>query len=289
MSDRDPLALAAEVESLANGLQALPPSPAREQAERLVAALASFYGAGLARMLEIVRQERGPDATLHRFSSDPLVVSLLSLHDLQPAASNLIQIMRPSTGHDADRAAVRQERCELCGTLVAAVHAHVVDTARRQLLCACATCSTVGGRYPLVPSRYVHTPDMTMTPEEWDTLGVPVGVAFFVRSSALDRVVACYPGPAGVAESLLSLDTWPDMAASRPWMRDVAADVEALLVRRFAGEYRFFIVPIDACYELAGRIRNGWTGLSGGALIDAEIDRFFQSVVDRARGTEAVA
>jgi hypothetical protein len=58
-------------------------------------------------------------------------------------------------------------------------------------------------------------------------------------------------------------------------MRAMAPDVEALLVRRTHEARDCFIVPIDACYELAGRIRRRWTGFGGGPDVRVEIDSFF--------------
>jgi hypothetical protein len=45
----------------------------------------SLYGAGLSRMLDVVRTEGGgPPAVLDRLAADPLLASLLVLHDLHP-------------------------------------------------------------------------------------------------------------------------------------------------------------------------------------------------------------
>jgi hypothetical protein len=40
-------------------------------------------------------------------------------------------------------------------------------------------------------------------------------------------------------------------------------------------------VPIDACYELVGRIRTHWKGLDGGDDVRTEMDRFFAALRDR--------
>jgi hypothetical protein len=113
-----------------------------------------------------------------------------------------------------------------------------------------------------------------------------VGIAFFFFNTSLDRTVAFYPSPAGATESLLSLETWDELARTNPLLTTFAADVEALLVRSVQrrGGFECYIVPIDACYELVGRIRRRWKGFDGGEDAWTEIDAFFAEV--RARSTE---
>jgi hypothetical protein len=47
----------------------------------------------------------------------------------------------------------------------------------------------------------------------------------------------------------------------------------------------YFIVPIDACYELAGRMRMLWRGFDGGTEARASIGEFLAGVQARARDT----
>lgn len=180
-----------------------------------------------------------------------------------------------------------QEQCELCGGALVAQHRHLVDAAARRLVCACDACITLrqganmdheAGRLRPLPARYVHCPSMTISPAQWDTLDIPVDLAFVFVNSSAGRPVACYPGPAGAIESALSLAAWSSLAESNPWIGSLAPDVEALLVRRVTGEYRCFIVPIDRCYELAGRIRGAWSGIGGGDDVRLLIDRFFDEI-----------
>ncbi|HEY2064504.1 MAG TPA: hypothetical protein VGG84_00985 [Gemmatimonadaceae bacterium] len=64
---------------------------AREKANELVQLLMRFYGDGLARVLEIVDEESSEDARrlFGKFESDPLVASLLILHDLHPVSAEV--------------------------------------------------------------------------------------------------------------------------------------------------------------------------------------------------------
>jgi hypothetical protein len=61
----------------------------REKANELVQLLMRFYGRGLARVLEIVDEESAEDARrlFGKFEDDPLVASLLVLHDLHPVSA----------------------------------------------------------------------------------------------------------------------------------------------------------------------------------------------------------
>jgi len=182
-------------------------------------------------------------------------------------------------------------RCELCATPIAEPHAHVFNVVERTVLCACRACGLLfatpcaaGGHLRLVPDRCVaigHTGGPA-----WDQLDVPVGVAFFFFNSALQRVAAMYPSPAGAVESTLPLEAWADMVAAAPVLQTLESDVEALLVRRTRGRHESFIVPIDLCYELVGLVRRHWKGFDGGEDAAREIDSFFARVGARCPAQE---
>lgn len=123
---------------------------------------------------------------------------------------------------------------------------------------------------------------MTISDEQWDALAIPVDLAFFFFDTHLGRIVCFYPGPAGATESRLPLDAWSMLEQANPWIQTIARDVEALLVRRRGGEYSCFIVPVDVCYELVGRIRSHWTGLSGGERVRNEVDGLFASILQKS-------
>jgi hypothetical protein len=64
----------------------------------------------------------------------------------------------------------------------------------------------------------------------------------------------------------------------------MAPDVEAILISRGDdGTTEHFLVPIDACYELAGRMRLHWRGFDGGAEARQSIAEFLGDVRSRAR------
>jgi hypothetical protein len=87
----------------------------------------------------------------------------------------------------------------------------------------------------------------------------------------------------GPTESLLKLSTWQELAESNPEIKEMVADVEALLVNRARGARQHFLVPIDDCYRLVGLLRSHWRGLSGGQEVWEEIGRFFEALQARAR------
>ena len=183
------------------------------------------------------------------------------------------------------------ERCELCGEPVPDEHGHLVDLQARSLLCACRGCYLLftpegagGGHFKAVPDRFMAFPDLTLTASQWEALQIPVSVAFFFVNSALGRVAAFYPGPAGATESLLPLDVWDDVVADHPDLATLLPDVEAVLVRADpeGGPAEVYLVPIDACYELVGHLRMLWQGFDGGREARDALELFFVGVRDRA-------
>jgi len=186
------------------------------------------------------------------------------------------------------------ERCEMCSELIPDEHQHVVNVAGRQLMCVCRACyllftdSQAELRYRAVPDRYLAFPDFALDRRAWEALQIPVGVAFFFANSALGRMVAFYPGPAGATESELDLDAWNAISGADPRVGLLTDDVEALLVRvpdAEGAQPQTYLVPIDACYEFVGRLRMLWRGFDGGQEARAFIDGFFSQIEARARTT----
>jgi hypothetical protein len=179
-----------------------------------------------------------------------------------------------------------QEVCELCAKPVPPQHPHLVHVAERRMLCACGPCGFLfsnpgagGGGYRRVPDRYLSDPGFRLTDAQWDALQIPVGMAFFLRNSAQDRLIACYPSPAGATESELTLDAWTAGVGGGRLAAELEPDVEALLVRREKDrETQCLLVPIDACYRLVGLVRLHWRGFDGGADAWREIDAFFDAL-----------
>ncbi|MGB8987042.1 MAG: DUF5947 family protein [Candidatus Sulfotelmatobacter sp.] len=183
------------------------------------------------------------------------------------------------------------ERCELCSAEVSHGHPHLIEPGTRKLLCSCDACailfSGMATKYKRVPRRVLALQNFNLSDGQWESLMVPISMAFFFRSTPDSRVVAFYPSPAGATESLLSLETWKDIEDANPILLEVESDVEALLVNRVghtrgftAAEY--YVLPIDECYKLVGLIRANWRGLSGGTEVWQKIGQFFDGLKQRA-------
>lgn len=175
------------------------------------------------------------------------------------------------------------EHCELCSAAVAQQHPHLLETEKRQILCSCEPCAVLfsgqaGGRYRRIPRGTRMLPDFLLTDEQWESLMIPINLAFFYREGASGRVVAMYPSPAGATESMLSLESWNEIAAQNAVVQSLEPDVETLLVNRVGPLREYFIAPIDECYRLVGLIRLHWKGLSGGTEVWKEIHQFFEEL-----------
>jgi hypothetical protein len=181
-------------------------------------------------------------------------------------------------------------RCELCADPTGEEHAHVVDVQGSRLLCTCRPCAMLftrpdaaGGRYRTVPDRVLADDTGGPHPGEWDSLQIPVGVAFFLRRSGSDDVDAFYPSPAGATQSLLDLAAWERLRAVCPVIDQAQPDVEAVLIRRGQDVMEIFVVPVDLCYELVGMLRLRWKGFDGGQQARDGLAEFFSRLRARAR------
>jgi len=181
-----------------------------------------------------------------------------------------------------------EERCELCGaTLRPEQHEHVVAPSTGTLLCSCIACALLfpmrkDARFKRVPRRILRLPEPAVSGELWAGLGAPVELAFFFHRSVEGRAVAVYPSPAGPTPASVDPGAWQRLMDASPVLRTLEPDVEALLVHGLGQSRDAFLVAIDRCYELVGRLRLRWQGLSGGDLAREEIRSFFQRLGERA-------
>lgn len=200
-----------------------------------------------------------------------------------------------------------EEACDLCATPLAREHQHLIDPNNRQLVCACDACAILftnqqARKFKRVPRRVRALTDFQLTDGQWDSLMMPINMAFFFATEAgaaanspgdprkidnAKRIIALYPSPAGATESLLPLDTWDDIARQNPALIEMEADVEALLVNRLGhargfSQPEYYIVPIDQCFKLVGLIRGHWRGLSGGTEVWSQMAEFFAELKEKA-------
>ena len=181
-------------------------------------------------------------------------------------------------------------QCELCGAKMPEEHRHVVDRTARRLLCACTACvlafdGDIPGRFRTVPGRLRVVRDSSIDTAVLDALSVPVGLAFFFRSSALERWVAVFPSVAGPTEAELPPEAWRALEARSALARGIAADIEALLVLRTRdSRCNAYVVPVDQCCELIAVLRRHWRGIDGGDDVRRAIAEFFAQLDERCGG-----
>lgn len=201
------------------------------------------------------------------------------------------EVPNPETPFAVLRRFVKQravvERCELCSVEVHPQHEHLVDIATRQMVCACQACAILfsgkaNTKYRRVPQRILSLIDFQMTESQWESLLIPISMAFFFHSSPAGRVISLYPSPAGATESLLDFESWDEILQSNPVLQGMEPDTEALLVNRVGGS-EYYLLPIDECYKLVGLIRTNWHGLSGGTQMWEAIAGFFADLKEKSR------
>ncbi len=173
-----------------------------------------------------------------------------------------------------------RKQCDLCSTALMPDHRHLLEMSKRQVVCSCEHCAmrfeaVIDGRFKLI-SRYVRSlPNFRMTDAQWESLALPINLAFFFHDTSAGKMTALYPSPAGATESLLPLTAWKSLLADNPALAQMQPDVEALLINRVGTERKYYLAPIDLCYELVGVIRLHWRGLSGGDSVWEQLEGFF--------------
>jgi hypothetical protein len=180
---------------------------------------------------------------------------------------------------------VESEKCEVCGSSLSEDHRHLLELGERRILCACEPCIAMRSgvdNYCPVGTRTVWLDDFDFPDELWAAFQLPIGLAFFLRSTGTNSVVALYPSPAGATESELHLESWEALVARNPILEQLDSDGEALVVNRMTEPPEHAIVPIDECYRLVGLIKSNWTGISGGNAISDAVPLFFQHVRRKA-------
>jgi len=178
-----------------------------------------------------------------------------------------------------------QEKCEVCGSSIAVDHRHLLELGERRILCSCEPCIAMRSgleNYCPVGTRFVWLENVEFPNELWAAFQLPIGLAFFFRSTGVNAVVALYPSPAGATESELHLESWEKLVGLNPILENLESDSEALVVNRMGEAHQHAIVPIDECYRLVGLIKSTWEGISGGPAIENSVPKFFEYVRHKA-------
>ena len=185
------------------------------------------------------------------------------------------------------------QRCDFCGVEIDTVHRHLFDRPKRSLICVCQLCYSLftmdgagGTRFRPVPQRYVLLADAANEAPFWDALQIPDGLSVLFTNGATGLTTACCLGSTMASEVAVPLDAWRDIERALPLLETMAHDVEALLVRRTDGAIDAAIVPIDACYELLGRLRQNCPGVQrDSADVGREIEAFFARLAEMGATT----
>jgi len=183
-----------------------------------------------------------------------------------------------------------QEQCDLCSEPIPHQHRHLLEMASREIRCVCRACSILFdkeaaslGKHRLIPDRHLYLEHFQMSDAQWESLHIPVGMAFLFFSTTAGQVVAFYPSPMGPTEASVTLSAWQELEANNPVLQGMEHDVEAFLVNRARGARQYFLVPLDECYHLIGLIRLHWKGLGGGQEVWQEVGRFFEELKERSK------
>ena len=204
----------------------------------------------------------------------------------QPSlVAGLKRFAREPAGSRPPEASSEGGRCELCPISLPSEHKHLLDLEERRIVCVCPTCWAMRSgeaRYRPTGSRTVWLEGLELSDELWAAFEIPIGLAFFLRSSGTGGVVALYPSPAGATECELDLEAWRRLVAANPVLEDLDPDAEALIVNRLAQPHVHAIAPLDDCYRLVGLIKATWEGISGGTEMEATVERFFDGLRDAA-------
>src|SRR5271165_466271 len=105
----------------------------------------------------------------------------------QPARNSLATLRR-----FVRKASERAEVCELCATRLRPEHQHLLELDQHRVTCACDACAILFSsnsrqRFQRIPRDVVRLNDFAMDDHEWDSLLIPINLAYFVDSSAAGR------------------------------------------------------------------------------------------------------
>ena len=181
----------------------------------------------------------------------------------------------------------KTERCELCAVEISHDHTHLLQTGTSAIVCSCPSCAILFGdrkeaKYRRIPREVRSLNGFLLTDAQWDSLAIPINLAFFCHLGDASVPAAFYPSPAGATQSLLDLQSWEQIVKQNPALRKLRPDVECLLASRFAEPHEYYVVPVDECFRLVGLIRSNWRGFSGGKEAWQAIGGFFAALKAKA-------
>lgn len=191
----------------------------------------------------------------------------------------------PGRGKTPGVSAPARQYCDVCHASLPDDHRHLLHLEERRIVCACEACWALhsgDAEYRPTGMRTVWLEPFDLDDELWARFQIPIGLAFFMRSTVGGSIVAFYPSPAGATESELELEPWQELVQRNPILANLEPDGEALIVNRLGDPAQYAIVPIDQCYALVGLIKLRWEGISGGAALSEAVPAFFAGLRKKA-------
>ena len=127
-------------------------------------------------------------------------------------------------------------------------------------------------------SRVVWLEDFALPDDLWARFGIPIGLAFFLRSARRRRWRSTRAPRAPPSASSTST-AWEASWRSTRCSRRSSPRREALIVNRMADPPQCAIAPTDQAYRLVGPDQGAaGTGISGGAGVERAVDGFFEEL-----------
>jgi hypothetical protein len=177
-----------------------------------------------------------------------------------------------------------EANCDLCGTSMAEDHRHLLQLDERQIVCVCESCWALrsgDAEFRPVGSRVIWLDSLDLPDDLWARFGIPIGLAFFLRSGG--GVVAFYPSPAGATEKEIDAGVFSELEERNPRVRELDEESEVLIVDRLGEQMRSAIAPTDEAYRLVGLVKANWRGISGGPVLQDAVDGFFEGLREKAK------
>ena len=195
MGEQDARALGARIEALLEELDVAAEPGVRDRVQDLVGAVIGFYGAGLERVVSVLREQAGGERWVRALADDDLLGGLLALHDLHPddvgtRIQAALDRVRPYLGSHAggidylgidDDGVVQlrlQGSCDGCPsstvTVKLAVEQAVLDAAPEAVAVAVEGMVDEGGEQPLLQISMERVRSAPEPPSAWQPLALEV-------------------------------------------------------------------------------------------------------------------
>lgn len=154
----------------------------------------------------------------------------------------------------------RAERCDFCNAAIGGFHPHLFEPRDRRLSCACPACATLfpssaDTKYRRVASRAERLEGVDLTEDDWQSLGIPVGLSYVTRSLVHDAVFAVHPNRGGATETRVSVAAWGGLVSKHPKLGRVAPELEGVLLSSIGRASFAAVLSVDLFHAFVGQLR----------------------------------